>query len=319
MKRLVLLMSGISLLFAGCTTETKEWTGDDGKITRIYVDAPLDTDASKATSRTVTNDHSVTWTEGDEIALFKDGDRTNYKRFRLMSNPGSKSGYFTGVTTDDYLTEGGSYKVIYPYSAAAKTGTNNLTRLSLYEIEQTDEGSTHLAGYDWLESAYHTVSVANPIPAFVLNHCFTLLKVTLTVEGADEDNTEYDEYLTNLSISSIDNSNIFAQRVYLGNDNNVEVSSYGVMAVVFRNPKAWLSNKEYTFWQIVKQDEALGIHDLRFNLYFSHGTGGNVLWNVDTIYSPASVLRSGQLYRIKLKAVINGATRTGSLEVASVN
>ncbi len=317
-KKIVLLMSGISLMFSGCTTETRGWA-DDGKITRVYVDAPSEPGGLEAESRTATDEYSVTWVAGDEVALFKAGDRTNYKRFRLMSEPGSKAGYFAGATSDDYLTEGDSYKVVYPYSAAEKTGTNNGARFPIYEIRQAEEGNKHLADYDWLESTYRTVSVANPVPAFVLNHCFALLKITLTVEGTDEDNDDYEEYLTNLTIAAADNSEIFAQRVFLDSDINVGAWGYRSQTVTYRDPKAWLSDGTYTFWLVMLQDATIGIKELQFSLHFSHGLSGSVLWNLNATHTPSSVLKSGHLYKIHLRANIDGAARSGNLEVVSLN
>lgn len=309
-KSLLLLISGIALLLAGCTTETetRDWVNKDGKITRIYVEASSEEDAVEPTTRTTTNGNSVTWVTGDEIALFETTGQRVYKRFRLVSDPGTKSGYFEGVGTDDYLTPGTSYRVVYPYSAAQYTGSNVRYRKDIQAFMQTDNSNSNLTNDDWLISEIRTVTDGT-MPGFRLNHCFALLEVSMQVEGIEEDD-DYEMYFSNFTIETSGNELAFANKVYITDDGNLGVSSYQNSIVVSRTDKPWFENGTYKFWYVVKANPSVGIAPLVLHPYFTQGS--SVLWSVKTEFTPTSVLQSGKYYHLNLKMTYNNVSPSAS-------
>lgn len=310
-KNLLFMMGVVALLLTGCSTETGN-VEDTSKITRISVDA---TEGSvDAKTRTATNGTLVTWVTNDEIGLLNAADRANYKHFRLSSAPGTNTGYFDGVTADDYLTSGTTYKVVYPYSALEYTGTSNRYRKDIQVFSQTDNSNSNLANDDWLTSESRTI-VDGTMPAFRLKHCFALLKVTLAVEGIIEDD-DYEMYFANFTISTANNEKAFANKVYIDDKGDLGVYSYINSIIAARTDKPWLENGIYTFWYVVKTDPQVGIVPLQLQPYFSQGASGTVLWSLNTTFTPSAVLEAGKLYNINLKMTYNnGSYSASALEV----
>jgi len=314
-KEKLLLMIGTLLFVAGCTTETDEKIADKGTVSKIIVDASSSSSSfSNATSRTLTNGNSVTWNTGDQIALYETSGGITYKKFQLSSGQGNKSGYFGGTTSNDYLTTGYSWKVVYPYSAAQYDGSSARYRWNTAEISQNGDTNSHLANYDWLTSTAVAVS-DGAMPAFTLDHSFALIKVTLDVEGIVEDDN-YETYFVNLNMSTQNNEQAFASRIYIDEHGDLKVYSYTNSIVVVRTDKPWFENGTYTFWFVAKQNESVGIVPLILQPYFSEGSGGNVLWSISTTYTPSTLLEAGKLYNLNLKMTFNNESHTAStLEV----
>ena len=137
--------------------------------------------------------------------------RNDYKRFILESGAGDVSAYFKGVGPDDYLTPGGTYKVIYPYASVVNYYDRN-NGCYVAELSQPSSDASHLSDYDWLFSVSKTIPNDNTMPSFLLQHAFSLIKINLTVSNY----TGALRYLQSMSISS--NGYNFAESVYW-NDN----------------------------------------------------------------------------------------------------
>ena len=301
-------IASLSLLFVGCTSET-DIQNDSSKITKIYVDASSDEDAQ---SRTATNGNSVTWVTNDQIALIENGNRNGYKQFQLSSDPGTKSGYFEGVGADDYLTNGKSYKVVYPHSAARYTGAGNPTRLNISGIAQSDDSNSNLATYDWLVSSSRTVIDGVTMPEFRLNHCFALVKVTLNVSDIIE-NDDYASYLKNMTITTQNNEAAFAERVYLDSNVDLQVFSWVSSVTVARTDAPWLGNGSYVYWFIIKPNDAIAAGPLTIQSNFSTDVAGIFQWSLSTIFTPTSALQAGKFYELDLNMVYNNADKSSSV------
>jgi len=298
----------------GCSSETDTYPIDanisNTNITRISV-------GTIAETKTATDESSnaVTWQTGDEIAVFNvnGSGSSDYKHFVLSEGAGEISAYFTGVTVDDYLIPGETYKLVYPYSSAVSyNGSSNIFSLTVYEVPNTVD---NLSTYDWLYSAEKKIPTDGTIPAFTMQHALSLIKVTLDVTGYLEDDNS-DEYLRNISFATSDNSSDFAQRIYWDTDMNFTVKSYATSSVSYVSGGGeYLENTTTTFWLPISQDSSLGIKDLDITVYMSHGS--NTFWSAATTYSTKSVLTPGKVYPIHLSFVVDGSNRTGTLSVVN--
>lgn len=310
--KLLLGLSLFAILAMDCTSETDTLKSND-KITRIYVGT---TDAKSRTS-TDASTAEVTWKDGDEIAVFhvNGSGRSDYKRFLLSSGAGEQSAYFEGVTADDYLTAGESYKVIYPYSSTTYTNetTSNIYSFAIYEIPNTVD---KLATYDWLYSATRVIPTDGTMPAFTLQHTMALIKVTLDIEGVEE-YEDFDEYLKNITFAPTDNSFAFAQRCYWDTNLDFAIKNYGTTSVSYISNGQWLEDGTTSFWLPVVQNTNLGIQGLNVTVYVSHGTQGNTLWSATTTFTPTSLLVSGKIYPIHLRFAVDGTNRSGTLTIVN--
>jgi len=300
----------------GCSSETDTFQTDTSvtSITSLYVEKTI----NNATTKTATNESSneVTWQTGDEIAVFhvNGSGRDDYKCFVLSEGGGSNSGYFKGVTADDYLIAGETYKLVYPYSSAVSyTNDPATTRYSLkvFEVPNT---VNNLSSYDWLYSEERVIPTDGTIPDFTMQHALALIKVTLDVTGFKEGD-DSEEYLKNVTFATSDNSLAFAQRIYWDTDMNFAVKYYGTTSVSYVDGGEYLENTTTTFWLPVSQDSDSGIQDLDITVYMSHGS--NTLWSALTQYSTSSVLTPGDIYPIHLKFVVDGSNRSGTLSVVN--
>ena len=292
----------------GCSSET--FTSNN----IIYVEKTI----NNLTTKTATNETSneVTWQAGDEIAVFhvNGSGRDDYKEFVLSEGAGSNSAYFTGVTADDILIPGETYKLVYPYSSAVSyTNDPATTRYSLkvYEIPNTVD---NLSSYDWLYSAERVIPTDGTTPAFTMKHAMALIKVTLDVAGFEE-NDDSEEYFKNVTFATSNSSLAFAERIYWDTDMNFVVKSYATSSVSYVDGGEYLENTTTTFWLPVSQDSSLGIQDLDITVYMSHGS--NTLWSASTSFYTSSVLTSGYVYPIHLSFVVDGTNRSGTLSVVN--
>jgi len=311
MKNKLFLYITIAIMAMGCSSETDTYPIDanisNTGITRISV-------GTIAETKTATDESSnaVTWQTDDEIAVFNvnGSGRDDYKRFKLSEGAGEVSAYFTGVTADDILIPGETYKLVYPYSSAVSyTGSSNSKSLKVYEVPNTVD---NLSTFDWLYSAEKVIPTDGTTPAFTMQHALALIKVTLDVTGFEE-NDDSDEYLKNVTFATSNSSLVFAQRIYWDTDMNFAVKSYATSTVSYIDGGEYLENTTTTFWLPVFQDSDLGIQDLDITVYMSHGI--YTLWSAATTYSTSSVLTPGYVYPIHLSFVVDGSSRSGTLSV----
>lgn len=306
-KNILVSIASLSLLMVGCTSET-DTQNDSSKITKIYVGTSSDEGVQ---SRTATNGNSVTWVTNDQIALIENGDRGGYKQFQLSSDPGTNKGYFNGVGAGDYLTNGRSYKVVYPHSAATYTGAGGATRLDISGIAQGNNSNSNLATYDWLVSSSQTVTDGVTMPAFTLNHCFALLKITLNVSNIVEDDN-YASFLKNLAITTKGNEKAFAEKVSLDGNVDLQVHSWVSSVTVARTDAPWLGNESYVYWFIIKPSDAVANVPLTIQANFSTDKAGLFQWTTSTEFTPTAALKSGKFYELDLSMVYNNTDKASS-------
>ena len=315
MKNKLFLYITIAIMAMGCSSETDTYQIDanipNTGITRISV-------GTIAETKTTTNETSnaVTWQAGDKIAVFhvNGSGRDDYKCFELSDGAGEISAYFTGVTEEDYLIPGETYKLVYPYSSAVSYTNNpvvNANSLKVYEVPNTVD---NLSTYDWLYSAERVIPTDGTTPAFTMQHAMALIKVTLDVEGYVE-GLDSDETLKNVTFATSDNSSAFAQRIYWDADMNFAVRSYTTLSVSYVSGGEDFDNGTTTFWLPIYQNSSLGIKNLDITVYLSHGVSTN--WSGVTTYSTSSVLTPGDIYPIHLKFVVDGSDITGTLSVVN--
>lgn len=286
-KKSLFILASTALLAAGCSSNSDvENTTDSAKISKIYVDSSTGGD-----TKTTTNGNSVTWATGDAIGLIEASKPETNNQFILNSAPGTNTGYFEGVTTNDYLSPG-TWIAYYPYSA---TKHNSSNKLKVQTINQTGESNSLLATYDWLISSPVTVGY-NQQPSFHLNHSFALIKVTVKLDAAIDDYIE----LSNVKLSTQDNSQVFAQRIYINDNGTIgfDYTSNNVVTNRTDRPQFVYGNT-YTFWLLAKQNAKT---PLFVDVYFD---GDHSIFSVRTTFNPSNILEAGKLYSLDLLVKYN--------------
>lgn len=314
MKMKLFLGLGITLLVMSCTSETEPQNEDKTKITKIYVGAEK---AEGVNTRTVTdvNTNSVTWADGDEIAVFhvNGSGRNDYKRFVLESGAGNISAYFRGVGADDYLIPGETYKVVYPYSAVGVyDGVNDALQMqaSISGSNNTD----HLADYNWLASAQKVIPADGTMPAFLLVQSTALVKIRVDTENFTiKDPITNKRYLNNVNFTVIDGSTEFSDYIYWDDNLNVttfqfsEVASAGFAGTVAQIK----NNSSYYYWVPIIQKIETGVKQLKLSVHWN--AGAVTTYSADMTYTPKSVFKSGYIYNVHLKLSFADSGNSGTL------
>lgn len=287
MKRKIVLI-GLLPLFVSCTstTETIEENAEKGKVTKIFVYS------DGADTRTSTNGSSVTWAAGDKIGLVKITDATTNNQFELTSSPGSNKGYFGAVTPADAL-EPGKWMAYYPYNASKYTVDNPL---ELFVIPQNGENNNHLAEYDWLIStapADITYNGENH-PAFLMKHCFSLIKINVTLAN---NVTKNRPTLSNVKLLSKDSSPCFVNSAWIDENGEMQYDYSSNNTTVVRTDAPELKNagQKHTLWLLTRQNVKT---DLQIGLFI---TVNYVPTGFMADFTPTNMLEPGKLYTLDLQ------------------
>lgn len=290
MKTKLFLSLGLVLLTMSCNSEKELPNENVTKISKIYVGTKKD---AQTNTRTVTNatTNAVTWTEGDEIAIFRVGGtgRNDYKRFILESGAGDVSAYFKGVGPDDYLTPGGTYKVIYPYASVVNYYDRN-NGCYVAELSQPSSDASHLSDYDWLFSVSKTIPNDNTMPSFLLQHAFSLIKINLTVSNY----TGALRYLQSMSISS--NGHNFAESVYWNDNLDFTIAENSEKIGISYSSSTKLVDGKYTF--IIPIYQVSNTAEITFTANWAK-TWNSIFPNAASYsYITSSTLTSGKVYEL---------------------
>lgn len=302
------------LAITSCTSETEDNTYST-KITKIYVGAET-TIGTKTNTNASTS--TVTWADGDEIAVFhvNGSGRSDYKRFILTSGAGESSAYFAGATAEDYLTPGETYKVVYPYSSVENYNQSNDFLFS--EISQSTSGNiSHIAQYDWLYSASKTIGSDGTVPAFLLKHVSAFLRVRLDIANYTASERRY---LRNFNVkASNGTSKLFANYIYWNDELNFTISQYTETATVGYSESNRIVDGTFYYYFPIIQDPSLGIEPLTFTSYWATSTSTSAtLYSSDCQYTPSSVLRSGYVYDAHFQLTFNdGSANTATLTIVN--
>lgn len=314
MKTKLFLGLSIALLAMGCTSETEMNNENTTKITRIYVgaenviDTRTETDAETA---------AVTWTEGDEIAVFhvNGSGRSDYKYFVLESGDGETKGYFKGADPEvDYLIPGETYKVVYPYWAVVDfDGGDNIHEMS---IALSNNSTDHLADYNWLASTAKTIPTNGTMPAFSMAQQMSLVKLRVDIENFTVTGTSNRRYFGNINFTTTDTAPVFYSFVYW--NNNLEVAAGEMSEVLgcgFNGNIQIQNNTSYYFWVPVKQDTSKGVKEIDIALLWRN-SGGGTTTTAHAIYTPKSAFAPGYIYNVHLKLSFTaGSANSATLTV----
>ncbi|WP_321332907.1 hypothetical protein [uncultured Bacteroides sp.] len=293
--KLLLGLSLFAILAMDCISETDTPKSND-KITRIYVGT------ANAKSRTLTDASTaeVTWKDGDEIAVFhiNGSGRSDYKRFLLSSGAGEQSAYFEGVTADDYLTAGETYKVAYPYSSVEEyDGDNNI--FNMHANISASNNTDHLANHNWLVSGNRVIPTDGTMPSFSLAQITALAKIRLDIDNFTVTGLTNRRYLTNVNFTIADATKAFYNYIYWNEDLDVTAYERSEVATAgFSNQVQIVNNSSYYYWVPIMQETSSGIKQLDLSVHWRDGN--NVDYSSVVEYTPKSMFVPGYIYNVHL-------------------